>query len=129
MGYQMLCHCIQELVLQSMGEVALIFVEKDNLLLTGTYDTIIKVWCLETFKCIKNVEIKIDGVYSFLLLPNRYLACGSYYGGKIMILDLSNYECVNILDEENKSTVESLKLLDDKRIISSSCMKITIWNY
>jgi WD40 repeat protein len=124
------CHCIGELALQrSMRKATLIFVERDNLLLSGTQETIIKVWSLETFQCIQNVEIKIDGIYSFLLLPNGYLACGSYYSGEIMIMDLSNHECFNIFDEGNRCTVNSLKLLDDKRIISTSQNIITIWNY
>jgi WD40 repeat protein len=122
------CHCIKEIVLQNSSAFPLIFVERGNLLLSGADDAIIKVWSLETFQCIKNVEIKIDGIHSFLLLPNRYLACGSCDGGKIMILDLNNYECFNVFDEGNNSVVAPLKLLDDKRVISSG-KKITIWNY
>jgi WD40 repeat protein len=62
------CHCIQELVQdESWSLPTLIFVERDNLLLSNTDDTIIKVWSLETFQCIKSVKIKIGGVYSFLL--------------------------------------------------------------
>jgi WD40 repeat protein len=124
------CHCIQELALpRGSGLTALVFVERDNLLLSGLCDdNFIKVWSLETYQCVKNVEIKIRGISSFLVLPNRYLACGSFLNGKIMILDLCNYECINIFDEGNSSIVHSLKLLDDKRIISTSS-KITIWNY
>jgi WD40 repeat protein len=121
--------CIQQLG-KKMNDMSmvLLFIEKDNLLLSGSKDSNVLVWSTETYQCIKNVKIKLNGIKSLLLLPNRYLACGSYSDGKIMILNLDNYECLNIFEEKNVSSICSLILLNDKRIISSG-EKIIIWNY
>jgi WD40 repeat protein len=52
--------------------IALCFSDKDNVLLSGSYDNTIRFWNVETYECLKVVEANYNGTSQIILLPNGY---------------------------------------------------------
>jgi WD40 repeat protein len=84
-------------------------------MISGSRETI-KAWCTISYQCCRTIDHP-TGVESLLLLPNGYFASGSE--SKIEIWDISNYECINIIEGQSE-WINSLVLTEDMRIISAS---------
>jgi WD40 repeat protein len=105
---------------------SLLVIEKENLLLSGSFDKTIRVWdIVNDFYCVRT--ICIDSIVKcFMLLPNGYFAF-SCSRGDIKILNLASYECINKI-HCGESKILTVLLLKDKRIASVSGDKISIWD-
>jgi WD40 repeat protein len=103
--------------------LSLLFIEKYNLLLSGSADKAIKVWDTRSYDCVATIEDAHGGEVKCLVwLPCGYFASSS---GVIKVWDLIRFECINILKGHN-DTITSLVLLKDNRIASASHNKIII---
>jgi WD40 repeat protein len=107
----------------------LLYIDKNQLLLSGSYDYTIKVWdANNNFNCIRTIDTGSYWVDEFLILKNGYFAtifCGD---NKIRIWDLISVKCVNTLEHDFSPTY--IKLLEDNRILSYSCRgNILVWSY
>jgi WD40 repeat protein len=108
---------------------ALLCIERENKLLSGSFRGETRVWDLTTYECVRIIdEAHFDGIKCLLHLPNGYFA--SYSWNKLIkIWDLKNYECINTLIG-HKKVVTSLLLLKDNIVVSASNDKtILIWSY
>jgi WD40 repeat protein len=94
----------------------LLFLDKENLLLSCANDKTLKVWELIKYECIRTIEIEGKAVQSFLLLPCGYFATGSYEG-IIKFWDIKGIKCVRSF---RGNLITNLVLLKDYRIASSS---------
>jgi hypothetical protein len=106
--------------------LALLFIKKQNLLLSGFGNDIIMVWDVIGYECIKVIESQKE-LLSFILLPNGYFASA---GKEIKIWDIKDFTCVNTLKGNNTRLIKSLLLLPDKRIAYSTAeLMFFIWEY
>jgi WD40 repeat protein len=106
--------------------LALLFIKKQNLLLSGFGNGIIMVWDVIGYECIKVIESQQE-LLSFILLPNGYFASA---GKEIKIWDIKDFTCVNTLKGNNTRLIKSLLLLPDKRIAYSTAeLMFFIWEY
>jgi WD40 repeat protein len=107
----------------------LLFIEKFNILLSGSNDKTIKVWNVKGFECIKTIDAHDKGISTLLMLSGGFFASGFYNDGIVKIWDLCDFQCINVL-KGHTSTVSSLLVTKDNSIISASYDKtIIIWNY
>jgi WD40 repeat protein len=95
---------------------SLLFVEKDNVLLSGSKDMTIKAWELGDKHCIRTIKVDTK-VERLLLLSNGYFAVGSLKGD-INIFDLSSNECINSV-KTNKEGVTNLLLLKNNKLAAT----------
>jgi WD40 repeat protein len=117
--------CCQTLIDHICWVFTLLYIEKDNHLLSGAFDGTSKVWDLENYQCI--LSINTDFVKENLLLPNGYFVSASNHM-KLNIFHLNNFECVNSIGLTGNT--ESLLLLNDGRFVSGKYNRlITIYNY
>jgi WD40 repeat protein len=109
--------------------LCLVYVNKDNILLTGNNDKFIKVWRMQDYLCVRIIEAHADGVSSLLLLPCGFLASGSYCEGNIKLWNLRTYQCINMLTG-HRDEICSLLYLKGSKICSASCdNRVIIWGY
>jgi WD40 repeat protein len=54
-----------------------LFLGRDNYLLSGSYDNTIKVWAIDSCRCINTIIAHDGGITSLLLLPDGFLVSGS----------------------------------------------------
>jgi WD40 repeat protein len=93
---------------------SLLFIEKDNLLLSGAMDKTIKAWDIGGgFLCIKTINVS-SIARCLLLLPGGYLAYAGFEG-IISILNIWSYEYVNTI-KIDKGEIFDLLLLKDNKI-------------
>ena len=92
---------IKKLSLQSLGNT--------NKLASGSFDNTIKIWNLDSSKCVKTLVGHKSSVVSLQLLANNKLASGSF-DNTIKIWNLDNGECVKTLVGHTKM-VNSLQLI------------------
>jgi WD40 repeat protein len=105
---------------------SLIFIERDNSLVSGSYDNSIKIWELNDFQCLKTIQVEY-GIRDLLLLPGGYFASGEY--NSIKIWDIKNYECIHTL-ENQYGWVGYLVLTEDRRIVSIfNYHTLVIWKF
>jgi WD40 repeat protein len=104
---------------------ALLFIEKRNLLISGTIVSL-KFWNITncTPLCVHRIECFIT---CLLLLPNGYFVSGGR-NGNIKIWSSFTFECINELTRTGYFT-HSISLLKDYKIVSSSNDEISIWDY
>jgi WD40 repeat protein len=123
-------NCLKTLTRHESWIYALVYIEKENRLLSGSFKGEIRVWDLTTYECIRTIyEAHYKGIRCLLYLPNGYFASGCSWNKDIKIWDLKNYECINTLSG-HKNVITSLLLLKDNRIVSASNDKTTIiWSY
>jgi WD40 repeat protein len=118
--------CIKNIEVGVENTCGMFFIEKQNVLLSGSNNGVVKVWELLNYQCIKIVE-SIGGVDKFILLPNGYFASCSYKG-KIKIWDTKGFRLVNSFGSD-EDYVSSLLLLKEHRIVSITNATVIIWDY
>jgi WD40 repeat protein len=97
-------------------------------LASGSNDSTIKIWDLNTFTCIKTLNEHIDWIVCLKNLPNNRLASGSEVEDRtIKIWDIDNYECISTLSGHSQS-VNCLEYISNNRLVSSGHNVINIWN-
>jgi WD40 repeat protein len=102
--------------------LALLFIKKQNLLLSRFGNGVIMVWDVIGYECIKVIELQQE-LLSFILLPNGYFASA---GKEIKIWDIKDFTCVNTLNGNNTRSIKSILLMPDKRIAE---LMFFIWEY
>jgi WD40 repeat protein len=107
--------------------LSLLYLEKDNLLLSGYYDGTIIVWDASDLHRIRSIDARKTGVKELLFLRRGYFS-SCPLKGMIKIWDLNGFECINVLQSTRVQT--SLVFMKDYRIASIlDSRKIGIWNY
>jgi hypothetical protein len=110
----------------SDGAYSLLFMSKQNYIVSGNYKAIY-VWDISSdYQLIKILSAHDREIMCLLLISNRYFASGSW--DDIKLWDIDNYSCLNTLQGKQKA-ICSLMLLDKCRLISSSKDKMLLWNY
>jgi F-box and WD-40 domain protein MET30 len=69
----------------------------NNRLASGSYDTTIKIWDLNTFTCIRTLNEHTDWIRCLKTLSNSRLASGST-DKSIKIWNLDDYSLINTLE-------------------------------
>jgi WD40 repeat protein len=107
----------------------LLYIDKNQLLLSGSYDYTIKVWdANNNFNCIRTIDTGGYWFDKFLILKNGHFATIFYGDNKIRIWDLIGFTCVNTLEHDFSPTY--IKLIEDNRILSCSYRgHIVVWSY
>jgi WD40 repeat protein len=118
--------CLRTLTEHKLWINSLIFIERDNSLVSGSDDMSIKIWEVNYFQCLKTIQVN-NVIMSLLLLPGGYFASGGHSG--IKIWDIKNYECINTL-ENQKGLVDYLLLTKDRRMVSIfSYDTLAVWKF
>jgi WD40 repeat protein len=117
--------CLKRLRGCFTGVTALIYISRNNLLISGA-DRKIYFWDVNSdFSCVNVVEVE-DEIYSLCLLSGGYLAYGGLNG--ITIYNLKSY--VLVIHIFNENAVIDLKQLKDNRLYSGSSDNVGVfWNY
>jgi WD40 repeat protein len=110
-------NCLTSFQAEFSAIKALLFVEKRNLLISGSIS--LKFWDInysppQSIHTINDVDI----VNCLLLLPGGYFACSGRHG-RVKIWNLDTFHCVNKF-RQPEGDVDMILLLKDNRIISSS---------
>jgi WD40 repeat protein len=92
----------------------LLFVEKENMLISGAHDNTIRLWNLNNYCCIKTINVGVSVGY-FLKLPGEYFAFSN--GGVMNIFSLNSFQCINSV-ETVEGGIWGMFLLKDYRIIA-----------
>jgi WD40 repeat protein len=105
---------------------SLVFVSKNNWLLSGSNDKTIKIWNTLDNKCLMTIVARFE-ILQLVLLPYGYIASGCN-NGDLEIWDLKYYRCLGGL-RGNSEKITCLLLLKDNRL-ASACYdgKVTIWD-
>jgi WD40 repeat protein len=108
--------------------VDLLFIDKSQLLLSLSFDCIIKIWnANDNYNCINTIDSFGLWFGKFLFLKNGYFAA-YFEDNKIGIWELVNFNCINIFKHDFVlSDIISLK--DNRILAQSSDGKILIWSY
>jgi WD40 repeat protein len=113
------CKCLYRLKGHIKSITDLLFIDKNQLLLSGSYDCTIKVWdANNNYNCMRTIGTSDYNLHKFSILKNGYFAKVFYGNNTIMIWDSINFKCVNTLDHDFCSNY--IKLLEDNRVLSCS---------
>jgi WD40 repeat protein len=99
----------------SEGVTCLLYLDKSDLLISGSIDKLLKIWNMSSYECYKTIALETI-VLSLLKLPNGYFAA-SFEDETIAIWNVQGFLCINHI---KKSKKHSMLLLDDNRIVCSS---------
>jgi WD40 repeat protein len=108
--------------------LCLLYINWDNLLLSGSDDKTIKVWTLEKYKCVRTIHGCNSAVTCFVLLPDGYFACGSD-DKSIRLWNLEDFQMINVIPCENDTPFFLLLLKDYKLVSATSKGNIVFWSY
>lgn len=102
---------------------------KNNLLITGSYDSTIKLWNTNTFECVKSLEAHKDEILCLLVLPcNHELASGAR-DNTIKVWSLTKYKLIYTLRGHTKAVSCLIWLkLRDELVSGSHDGTIKFWN-
>jgi WD40 repeat protein len=120
--------CFKILVENRDYITSLLFIEKNNMLLSGACGYF-NIWDINNFKCIKTVWTKYE-ISRFLPLPCGYIACGmssNIDGSFIEIWDINEWQCVNVL-KTGKVGISSL-LFKNNMLICATRDNLLRWEY
>jgi WD40 repeat protein len=96
----------------------LLYLDKPDLLISGSEDKLLKVWNMSSYECYKTVVQDIM-VVSLLLLPNGYFAT-SFEDETMTIWNVKGFESINYIGGKEHQGIASMLLLNDNRIVCSS---------
>ena len=82
--------------------------------LSGSFDKAVKLWKLESGKCIKTF-IHTSGVTSVKQATNNKLISGCY-DGSIKIWDVETSECITIINARTNLLMDILSISNDRFI-------------
>jgi hypothetical protein len=119
--------CLKTLIGNDDMLLSLLFIDKNDVLLSGFLDGTIMVWDVIEYHCIRTINAYQSGVKELLFLRLGYFVSCSF-GGEIKVWDLNGFKCINTL--ESIGFQNSLVLVGDYGIASILETKmIIIWNY
>jgi WD40 repeat protein len=119
--------CIKKLSGHTHYIDCLLFIDRYNLLISGSRDGKIKIWDILGYVCVENINADASGVTCLLKLNGGYFASG--FADKILkIWSINGNNPINVLQGHNRK-VTSLILLKDKRIASTDDKQIILWDY
>jgi WD40 repeat protein len=98
--------------------ICLLYMDKPGFLISGSEDSLLKVWNMNSYECYKTIAQDIMAV-SLLLLPNGYFAA-SFEDETMTIWNVKGFVCVNHIKSKERQGIASMLLLNDNRIICSS---------
>jgi WD40 repeat protein len=109
--------------------LSLLFDKRTNYLISGRY-RIIDIWDVDAaYTCVRSITAHNGWIASVLELSNGYFASGSS-DNRIKLWNLKNYKCVNTLRSEHYSSILSIIMLKDNRIVSTMTDEtIIVWEY
>jgi WD40 repeat protein len=116
--------CVKVLKGHEDGIASLFYIEKDKLLLSGSYDKKMIIWDMVSYNQSRVISMH-SVVMCFLNLPNRYIALG-YLVGSVGFMDLNGFKCINKV-EAHENEILSLMLLEDNKVLSSSADETIVW--
>ncbi len=97
----------------------------DGKLISGSSDDTIKVWDLETHKCVHTLTGHTSTVYSLAVVDGKLISGSS--DDTIKVWDLETHKCVHTLTGHT-GTVYSLAVVDGKLISGSWDRTIRVWD-
>jgi WD40 repeat protein len=104
----------------------LLYLEKENLMVSGSNDKTKKIWSVSDKQCIRTINAHTRGVTCLVMLPGAIRLLVVYKC--IKIWRFCDFECVKEIHDDDMVT--SLLLLRDYRLVSASFKEIiTIWGY
>jgi WD40 repeat protein len=107
-------------------EITCLKLLKHDLLASGSHDCTIKIWSLLEERCLITLYGHNNTISCLEQLPNEFLISASQQDKSIIIWDIMNRNCVNLIDDESVS----LKALTNNLFASTSGEKlIKIWDY
>jgi WD40 repeat protein len=107
-------------------KTALLYIAKNNILLSASIDNSIRVWDINDYRCIRTIDGHLNWIFELLLSKNEYFISCSL-DGLMKVWDINSFECVNTL--KSVKTQSSLELLKDYSIACILGNKINAWNY
>jgi WD40 repeat protein len=118
--------CIKKLSGHTHYIDCLLYIDRYNLLISGSRDGGIKVWDIIFYVCVKSLNAHIKGVTCLLKLNGGHFATGSS-DNIIKIWSINGNNPINVLQGHNRR-VTSLVLLKNKKIVSTDDKQIIIWD-
>lgn len=107
--------------------ISTLVVLPDGRLASGSYDNTIRIWDIESRRCVATLTGHTIGISSLQVLPDGRLASGSW-DNTIRIWDLKSHLCLAVLSEHTE-WIDTIQVLSDGRLASGSWDKtIRIWD-
>jgi WD40 repeat protein len=123
--------CIKTLQGHSMGVTALANVSNDNQnrFVSGGEDGEIKVWCLDTGKCVRTIHDHKSGVCSLVVNARGDRIVSGHEDGKVKVWRVENGECAKTINAHTNCVMALLITNGDKLVSGSSDQTIKFWTY
>jgi WD40 repeat protein len=99
---------------------SLAYVEKANLLISGSNNKNIRIWNMDDYKCIKTINCDA-AVKCLLALPNGYFL-SAYYDNTVKVWTTNDFECIHTFNL-HKQVITSMIMVDDNKVVSASFEK------
>jgi WD40 repeat protein len=99
---------------------SLVYIEKENVLISGSNDKTIKVWDMSEYVCLRTMNGEVE-VKCLMSLPNGYFAA-AYYDNTVKIWTTYDFECIHTFNL-HKQVITSIMLVDDNKLVSASLEK------
>ena len=99
------------------------------LLASGSADSTIKLWNIETGECFKTINPQIGWVFSVTWSPNSQILAASGRDGIIKLWNTKTWECLNTL-KGHESWVYSIAISPDSQTLVSggTDLSLRLWN-
>ncbi|HJQ70066.1 MAG TPA: TIR domain-containing protein [Blastocatellia bacterium] len=109
----------RNLQLDYHGEIfAYAFSSDGKRALTGSFGTAVRLWDVETGRCLQVLEGHRDSVYSVALSGDQRLALSGSVDGTVRLWDVETGRCLQVL-EGHTNIVNSVVLSRDERLVLS----------
>jgi WD40 repeat protein len=123
--------CIKTLHGHTKGVTALACINDDrqNLVISGGEDGEVKIWCLETGRCLRTITDHKSGACSLVVNARGDRIVSGHEDGKIKVWRVDNGECVKTINAHTNCVMVMLITINDKLISGSSDHTIKLWTY